>query len=98
MKLTEDQILNYRSDGIPDEILACMSNVMALARKLDSKDPECDEAKLRQLLHKTILHAKARTEHYYNKRQLQFGIHNLRLKRLLNSFPSLLQSFGFPAE
>lgn len=91
--MTEEEILKFRSDGIPDEVLVLMEEAARLAQALDRSPTPEDRERLRLAL----LTAQNRTQHYYQKRLKDFGIHNMRLKRILDSFPELLKSFGFPA-
>lgn len=97
MRMTEEERLKYCSDGIPNEILLYMSQIAHLVKSLEGMEAGTRQDHARQALHDQMIHAKARTEFYYRKRLQQFGIHNMRLKRLLDSFPSLLESFGFPS-
>jgi len=97
MRMTEEERLKYCSDGIPDEILLYMNRIAHLVKSLEGMAAGTQQDHARQALYDQLIHTKARTDYYYKKRLQQFGIHNMRLKRLLDSFPSLLESFGFPS-
>lgn len=93
--MTKDEILEYRSNGIPEDVLVYMTEIARLARALDIAPAE-NNPQLREKLHRILIAAEERTAHYYQKRQKDFGIHNMRLKRLLDSFPAIFKSFDFP--
>jgi hypothetical protein len=94
-RMSEAEILEYRSNGIPNDILARLDVIAVLAQKLDANPPEPMLSDLRTKLHEVLYSTEARVRHYYLKRQSDFGIHNLRLKRLLDSFPDIRASFNF---
>lgn len=95
-RMTEAEILEYRSNGIPDDVLASLDVITVLAQKLDGKPAEPLYSDLRTKLQEILYSTEQRVRHYYIKRQTDFGIHNLRLKRLLDSFPDILASFNLP--
>jgi lipase chaperone LimK len=93
--MTEEEILRYRSDGIPEEIMFMMSEIFNFAqdmeiKKLAGKDVENDLAALSSKF--ALL--QNRIDHYYQKRVDHFGIHNLRLKKLSNSIPEIKANLG----
>jgi hypothetical protein len=92
--MTKDEILEYRSNGIPEDVLVFMEEIARTASLLDRRP--YDSINLREKLHRILIAAEERTAHYYLKRQKDFGIHNMRLKRLLDSFPAIFKSFDFP--
>lgn len=94
--MTKEEILEYRSSGIPDDVLVFMDQIAKLAQTLDTQPPEPYFSTVKLTLYNLLISAENRVSHYYLKRQKDFGIHNLRLKRLLDSFPEIFQSFGFP--
>lgn len=92
--MTDKEILEYRSDAIPDEILERMSLIGSLAQSLDREVDQVRIHRLRQEMKKSLTEAEARTRFYYNRRVSCFGIHNMRLKKLLNTFPEIFQAYG----
>lgn len=92
--MTDKEILEYRSDAIPDEILERMSHIGSLAHLLDRESDPIQLHKLRQEMKKQLTEAEDRTRFYYRKRVACFGIHNMRLKKLLNTFPEIFLAYG----
>lgn len=93
MRMSDTEIQLYRSTGIPDDIQAYMLQIAALTKTLDSHTDETRQQQIRQLVIQLLNDAKDRTDHYYTKRIRDFGIHNMRLKKLSESFSELICQF-----
>jgi len=93
MRMSEQEILLYRSTGIPDDVQAYMTAIAALAKRLDLETDETRKAQVREQFLQLLKDAKDRTDHYYMKRIRDFGIHNMRLKKLSESFSELISQF-----
>jgi NifB/MoaA-like Fe-S oxidoreductase len=93
--MTEEEILRYRSDGIPKEIMFMMSEIFNFAQNMEIKKLAGNyvENDLVVLSGKFDLLQK-RIDHYYQKRVDHFGICNLRLKKLSNSIPEIKANLG----
>jgi transglutaminase/protease-like cytokinesis protein 3 len=93
MRMSKEEILFYRSTGIPDDLQVYMANIAGLTQSLDSQTDETRRAELKQEIIKLLTDAKDRADHYYMKRIKDFGIHNMRLRKLSESFSELIFQF-----
>jgi hypothetical protein len=93
MRMSEEEILLYRSTGIPDDLQAYMAHIATLTGTLDSLTDETQRTELKARIIESLMDAKDRADHYYAKRLKDFGIHNMRLRKLSESFSELIAYF-----
>ena len=90
MPMTEEEILDYRSNQFPGEIIDKMSEVKVLAGWADTAK-DGSRAKALENYLAGVRELRTRAQYYYDKRKKDFGIEHMRLRRLVRSCDEMLK-------